>query len=89
MSNQSPQNQAPPGVEYDEARIKRKMGAAIKLLLLFCAMYFTAAVVATRDFKDVATIPIMGIPLAIYLGVMVFVVGLIVTRMCLNQDDKE
>lgn len=89
MSNQSPQNQAPTGVEFNEASFKRKLGSAIKLLLIFCTMYFTAAVIATRDFKHIASIQIMNMPLALYLGVLVFVVGLVVTRMCLNQGNKE
>jgi len=74
------------GEGIDDAGVKRKRGTAIKLLLIFCAMYFTAAVIATREFAHIAGIEIFGIPLAIYTGLLVFVVGIVVTRMCLAQD---
>jgi hypothetical protein len=85
MSTQTPGN-PPEGVVFDEAAFKRKMGAAIKLLVLFCTVYFSAAVIATAKFADIAGILIFGIPLAIYTGLLVFAVGFIVTRMCLAQD---
>ncbi len=89
MQNQSPKGSTPSSVEFDEASFRRKLGAAIKLLLIFCTMYFTAAVIATREFKHIASIEILGMPLALYTGVLVFVVGLVVTRMCLNLDRKD
>ncbi|OYX59485.1 MAG: hypothetical protein B7Y96_05115 [Comamonadaceae bacterium 32-67-11] len=86
MTNPSTKDAAPPGVVYDEAAIKRKLGAAIGLLAIFCVTYFTAAVIATRDFRAIGQIDILGMPLALYAGLLVFIVGLVVTRMCLNQD---
>lgn len=86
MSTENPQKSSPPGDGFDEANVRRKRGTAIKLLLIFCTMYFTAAVIATNEFKHIAGIEIFGIPLAIYTGLMVFVVGIVVTRMCLAQD---
>ena len=85
MSTQTPGN-PPEEVVFDEAAFKRKMGAAIKLLAIFCTVYFSAAVIATAKFADIAGILIFGIPLAIYTGLLVFVVGIVVTRMCLAQD---
>lgn len=73
-------------VAFDEAAVRRKLWRAIKLLALFCTVYFSAAVIATASFADIAGIPIFGIPLAIYTGLLVFVVGIVVTRMCLAQD---
>lgn len=86
MTNPSTKDAAPPGVVYDEALIKRKLGAAIGLLAIFCVTYFTAAVIATRDFRAIGQIDILGMPLALYAATLVFIVGLVVTRMCLNQD---
>lgn len=86
MTNPSTKSAAPPGPVYDEALIKRKLGAAIGLLAIFCVTYFTAAVIATRDFRAIGQIDILGMPLALYAGLLVFIVGLVVTRMCLNQD---
>lgn len=88
MSNPSTKDPGAPGLEYDEAKIKRKLGAAIGLLLIFCVTYFVAATIATREFKAIGGIEILGMPLALYTGMLVFVVGLVVTRMCLNQDNK-
>ncbi len=86
MTNPSAKDAAPPGVVYDEGLIKRKLGAALGLLAIFCVTYFVAAVIATRDFKQIGQIEILGLPLALYTAMLVFVVGLVVTRMCLNQD---
>ena len=89
MQNQNPKSPPLPSVEFDEAGFKRKLGSAIKLLLIFCTMYFVAAVIATRDFKNVGGIEILGMPLALYTAMLVFVVGIVVTRMCLNLDRKD
>jgi len=86
MPNDTSKNQGPPGLEFNEQSYKKKLSFALTMLLLFCVTYFTAAVIATRDFKHIASIPILGLPLALYTGVLVFVIGLIVTRMCLVQD---
>lgn len=86
MSTPTPGNPPPEGVGFDETIIKRKMWAAIKLLLIFCVAYFTAAVIATNEFAHIAGIPILGIPLALHAGFLVFVVGIVVTRMCLALD---
>jgi len=88
MSTQTPET-SPEGVGFDESAIKRKRSAAIKLLATFCTVYFTAAVIATRDFAHIAGIQILGIPLAVHAGLLVFVVGIVVTRMCLAQDKGE
>lgn len=73
---------------FDEAATKQKLWAAIKLLSVFCAIYFMAAMIATPEFAHIAQIEVIGLPLAFYTGILVFVVGLVVTRMCLNQDKE-
>ena len=89
MQEQRPKGEALPSADFDEAAIKRKLGAAIKLLLIFCVVYFAAAMIAAREFAAIGSVQILGIPLAVYTGFLVFAVGVIVTRMCLNQDTKE
>lgn len=89
MQDQRPKDAAQSSVEFDEATIKRKLGQALKLLVIFCAVYFAGAMVAAREFAAIGQIQILGMPLAIYTGLLVFVVGIIVTYMCLNLDDKE
>ncbi|EFH10438.1 hypothetical protein ACFFMP_19520 [Pseudoroseomonas cervicalis] len=79
---------SPSGVSYDEEATSRKLRSAIKLLAIFCVAYFVAAMIATPEFKHIAQIEIMNLPLGFYTGILVFVVGIVVTRMCLNQDQK-
>lgn len=74
--------------EFNEAEISRKMWAAIKLGGIFCIMYFVAALIATPEFAHIARIQILGLPLAFFTGILVFLVGIVVTRMCLNLDNK-
>jgi hypothetical protein len=78
----------PGGADYDEAATGRKLRAAIKLLAIFCTTYFVAAMIATPEFRHIAQIEVLNLPLAFYTGILVFVVGMVVTRMCLNQDQK-
>lgn len=72
--------------KFDEEATARKLAAALKLLAIFCSVYFIAAMIATPEFVVIAKFEIFGLPLAFYTGILVFVVGLVVTRMCLNQD---
>lgn len=76
-------------VDYDEAKTSRKLRSAIKLLAIFCSVYFIAAMIATPEFSHIARIEIAGLPMAFYTGILVFVVGIVVTRMCLNLDKGE
>lgn len=73
---------------FDDAATRRKLWAAIRLLVAFCAIYFLAAMIATPEFAHIAQIEFAGLPVAFYTGILVFVVGLVVTRMCLNQDKE-
>lgn len=84
----SPGHDAAPLAEahFDEAATMQKLRAAIKLLAVFCAVYFTAAMISTPELAHIARIEILGLPLAFYTGILVFAAGLVVTRMCLNQD---
>lgn len=75
--------------DFNEAEISRKMWAAIKLGAIFCIMYFVGALIATPEFAHIARVEIVGLPLAFYTGILVFVVGIVVTRMCLNLDNKD
>ncbi|HAI59628.1 MAG TPA: hypothetical protein DCM32_07095 [Xanthomonadaceae bacterium] len=86
MSTQTPEKPSSGGDAFDETTVKRKLASAIKLLAIFCTAYFTAAVIATNEFAHIAGILVFGIPLAVIAGFLVFVVGIIVTRMCLAQD---
>ena len=79
---------SPSDAEHDDAAISRKLRSAIKLLAIFCVSYFVAAMIATPEFRHIAQIELLGLPLAFYTGILVFIVGVVVTRMCLNQDQE-
>lgn len=68
---------------FDESRFKKQFRFSFSLLFLFAATYFFAAIITTKELKHVAAIEIFGLPLALYLGLMVFVVGVLVTRLYL------
>lgn len=68
---------------------RKKLSFAIKMLLIFSGTYFFAALIATRDLKHIGQIQILGMPLALYTALLVFVVGLVVTRMCLAKDEGD
>ena len=74
--------------KFDEVATSQKLRTAIKLLAIFCVAYFVAAMVSTPEFAHIARIEFAGLPLAFYTGILVFVVGLVVTRMCLNLDKE-
>ena len=74
--------------KFDEAATAQKLRTAIKLLAIFCVVYFVAAMVSTPEFAHIARMEFAGLPLAFYTGILVFAVGLVVTRMCLNLDKE-
>ncbi len=88
VSKEPPSYSSTDSAPYDGVEIGRKLGSAIKLLAIFCIAYFVAAMIATPELRHVAQIEILGLPVGFYTGILVFVVGVVVTRMCLNQHEK-
>ena len=77
---------APRKEASDVPGYKMKLRFALGMALVFSGTYFVAALIATRDFRHIGQIEILGMPLALYTGMLVFVVGLVVTRLCLIKD---
>lgn len=75
--------------KFDEVRFRKQFVFSFSLLLIFALVYFFAAVVTTKELKHIAAIDILGLPLAFYLGVLVFVVGVVVTRLYLVKILKD
>ncbi len=71
---------------FDEQHYRKKLKLSFTLLLVFTVTYFLAAIITTRELKDIAVLEIMGIPLAVYLGMLVFIVGIVVTRISLVKN---
>ena len=70
---------------FDEVRYKKHFVLSFSLFFSFAAAYFFAAIVTTKEFKAVAAIDIFGLPLALYLGMLVLVIGVVVTRLYLMK----
>ena len=58
------------------------------LLGVFAAFYFGSAMLTTAELKRVAAITILGMPLAIWVGLVTILSGLIITRIYLVKGDK-
>lgn len=88
MKQEESAKNAEQGLVFDEARFKKQLVFSFSLLLIFALTYFFAAVVTTKELKQVAAIDILGLPLAFYLGLLVFLVGVVVTRLYLMKTLK-
>lgn len=69
------------------------MGNKVKfsaiLLAIYTVLYFGVALMVSATFKDVAAIQVAGAPLAIWGGLVVIIVGVIITRLYLKRMDAE
>ncbi len=74
-----------PATDSGASRKKRTVTSFV-LLFIFSATYFIAAIINSAEFKHIAGIMVFGLPLAFHLGVLVFVVGLVVTHLHLAQS---
>lgn len=59
------------------------------LLAIYTVMYFGIALMTSATFKDIAAMPIAGLPLAIWGGLLIIVTGVVMTRLYLNKMDSE
>lgn len=72
---------------FDETRYKKNAVLSFSLFFIFALVYFFAAILTTIEFGDIAAISIGGLPLAVYLGVFVMVVGVVITRFYLIKKE--
>jgi uncharacterized membrane protein (DUF485 family) len=65
----------------------RARGARLSwgLLAIFTLIYFVTAVLTSAEFADLAALPVLGMPLGFLLGLVLMVVGLVVTRIYLSR----
>lgn len=59
------------------------------LLAIYTVLYFGVALMVSASFKDVAAIEVAGAPLAIWGGLVVIIVGVVITRLYLKRMDAE
>ncbi len=70
---------------FNEERYRKNFVTSFTLLIIFALTYFGAALLTTAEFKHIAALTILGVPLAVLLGMLVFVVGLGVTQLYLKK----
>jgi uncharacterized membrane protein (DUF485 family) len=58
-------------------------------LSIYTVLYFGVALMTSATFKDIAAIPIAGLPLAIWGGLLIIVTGVIITRLYLKKMSEE
>lgn len=59
------------------------------LLAVYTVMYFGIALMTSATFKDTASAPVAGVPLAIWGGLVIIITGVVITRMYLNKMNAE
>lgn len=62
---------------------------AMILLAIYTVMYFGVALMTSASFKAVAATEVMGMPLAIWGGLLIIISGVIITRLYLNKMTEE
>lgn len=59
------------------------------MLAFYTVLYFGVALMTSATFKDIAAIPLAGLPLAIWGGLVIIVTGVIITRLYLKKMSHE
>ncbi|CAN8140553.1 DUF485 domain-containing protein [Thiomicrorhabdus sp. 6S2-11] len=59
------------------------------LLAVYTVLYFGVALMVSATFKDLAATEIAGAPIAIWGGLVVIIVGVVITRLYLKKMDGE
>ncbi len=71
---------------FNQERYDRNLSLSFRLCTIFIVTYFIAALLTTSELKAVASFHIIGVPVAVILGMLVFAVGLGVTKSYLRQS---
>ncbi len=73
----------------DPAAIRRNLTIGGGLTFAFALLYFTAAVMTSAPYKDVAARMVAGLPLAFWTGLAVLLGGVVASRVYLVRSDHE
>lgn len=65
-----------------------KIKFAGMLLAIYTVLYFGVALMTSATFKDVAAIEIIGLPLAVWGGLLIIVTGVAITRLYLRKLEQ-
>jgi hypothetical protein len=58
-------------------------------LAIYTILYFGVALMTSATFADIAAVPIAGLPLAIWGGLLIILTGVVITRLYLKKMSEE
>jgi uncharacterized membrane protein (DUF485 family) len=58
-------------------------------LAIYTILYFGVALMTSATFAEIAALPIAGLPLAIWGGLLIILTGVIITRLYLKKMSEE
>lgn len=58
------------------------------LLVIYTVLYFGVALMTSATFKDIAAMEVVGLPLAVWGGLLIIVSGVIITRLYLKKLEQ-
>ncbi|MDR9497788.1 MAG: universal stress protein UspA [Hydrogenovibrio sp.] len=62
---------------------------AMIMLAIYTVLYFGVALMTSATFKDIAAAELLGLPLAIWGGLVIIISGVVITRLYLNKMTEE
>ncbi|AHF01155.1 universal stress protein UspA [Thiomicrospira aerophila AL3] len=65
-----------------------KIKFAVILLIIYTVLYFGVALMTSASFKDVAAMEIIGLPLAVWGGLLIIIAGVVITRLYLRKLEQ-
>lgn len=65
-----------------------KVKFAAILLAIYTVLYFGVALMTSATFKDVAALEIIGLPLAIWGGLIIIISGVVITGLYLKKSEE-
>lgn len=86
---EAPEPEAPVSPVFQPAVFRRNLVFAGGLLALYALVYFGSALLTSAPFKDTAALEVLGLPLAIWLGWITFVSGVVVVRIFLARSNHK
>lgn len=65
-----------------------KVKFAAILLVIYTVLYFGVALMTSATFKDVAALEIIGLPLAVWGGLLILISGVVITGLYLKKSEE-
>ncbi|OMH40873.1 universal stress protein [Desulfurobacterium indicum] len=72
--------------KYDPALVRENFKSMGTLFFILCVIYFFAAIITSKPFKNIAALEIVGLPFGIWSGIFLVISGIILTRIYINKQ---